>query len=198
MCAIGSVILIYLTRHGQTQLNAAGRLQGHSDSQLTTKGISQAHAVGQKLKTLIGSDPIHLWVSPLGRAQETAAIVKTYLAVVQVNTDDRLAEISLGDWEGMTMEDIEFTHPGMLDGSTRYDWAYRAPKGERETMFRARLKSWLSEIERSKTRSVVVSHGWTGMGLRSLYTSLPFEQVSARGDSHEAIFEFSAGAIREL
>ena len=190
--------MIYLTRHGQTQLNAAGRLQGHSDSQLTTKGIGQAHAVGHKLKTRIGLEPIDLWISPLGRAQETAAIVKTYLTVNQAKTDDRLAEISLGDWEGMTMEDIEFTHPGMLDGSSRYDWAYRAPNGELETEFKARLNSWLSEIERSEVPSVVVSHGWTGMGLRSLYSDRPFEQVSAKGDSHEAVFEFSAGAIREL
>ncbi|MFN3213372.1 MAG: histidine phosphatase family protein [Henriciella sp.] len=198
MCAIESLTVIYLTRHGQTQLNAAGRLQGHSDSQLTTRGISQAHAVGHKLKALIGSGPIDLWISPLGRAQETAAIIESYLAVAQVKTDDRLAEISLGDWEGMTMEDIEFTHPGMLDGSSRFDWAYRAPKGESETAFSARLQSWLAEIEQSKARSVVVSHGWAGMGLRSLYSGLAFEQVSAKGDSHEAVFEFSAGTIREL
>ena len=190
--------MIYLTRHGQTQLNAAGRLQGHSDSPLTKPGISQAHAVGQKLQTLIGSNPVDLWVSPLGRAQETAAIIEPYLSVTKLHTDDRIAEIGTGDWEGMTMEDIEFTHPGLLNGSTRYDWAYRAPNGELETEFRARWSSWRSEIEPSKTPLVAVSHGWAGMGLRSEYTGLPFEEVSAKGDSHEAVFEFANGTIREL
>ncbi len=194
---------LYLTRHGETELNRAGRLQGRMDSSLTDRGCQQAHRVAEKLSSVISDTPIILWVSPLGRAQQTACIISDYLAVAETRTDPRLAEISLGDWEGMTMEDIEFTHPGQLDGTGRFDWAYRAPNGETETAFRARLEDWLDDIANTNIANtndvnVAVSHGWSGMGLRSIYSGAPFEQVSAKGDSHEAVFEFSAGAVREF
>ncbi|MEM9842159.1 MAG: histidine phosphatase family protein, partial [Pseudomonadota bacterium] len=117
--------MLYLTRHGQTALNCAGRLQGRQDSELTELGRRQAHHVGQKLQSVLGNTEVTVWVSPLGRAQQTAGIIGDHLQVSQWITDPRLAEIGLGDWEGMTMEDIEFTHPGTLEGSGRYDWAYR-------------------------------------------------------------------------
>jgi len=188
----------YLTRHGQTELNWAGRLQGRMDSPLTELGRTQAYRVGEKLNALVSAHSVQLCVSPLGRAQETARILQQHLNVAEINTDDRLAEIGIGDWEGMTMEDIEFTHPGALDGSDRYDWAYRAPGGEPRAAFLSRLKAWLTHVEMSPTPIIAVSHGWSGMGLRSLYTQRPFDQVTAKGDSHEAVFEFSDGRIREF
>ncbi|MEM1037258.1 MAG: histidine phosphatase family protein [Pseudomonadota bacterium] len=190
--------MLYLVRHGQTELNWVGRMQGRTDSKLTERGQQQARVVGEKLKTVLGGQSAELWVSPLGRAQETASILRDYIAVSHVTNDERLAEISLGDWEGMTMEDIEFTHPGFLDGSGRFDWAYLAPRGESEAALLDRLEEWLAEIDIDRARIVTVSHGWAGMALRSIYTGFPFAEVSAKGDSHEAIFEFSGGVIREF
>lgn len=127
--------MLYLTRHGQTELNWAGRLQGWMDSPLTERGQKQAHTVGAKLKSIIGTDSVILHVSPLGRARETAIILRDYVNVSAQKTDERLKEIGIGDWEGMTMEDIEFTHPGALDGTGRFEWAYRAPGGEAKDEF---------------------------------------------------------------
>lgn len=189
---------LYLTRHGQTQLNWAGRLQGRMDSPLTEHGRTQAHRVGEKLHAILNTSPVQLCVSPLGRTQETAGILKEHLNVALVETDDRLAEIGIGDWEGMTMEDIEFTHPGALDGSDRYDWAYRAPGGEPKTAFLSRLEAWLAHVKISQTPTIAVSHGWSGMALRSLYTMQSFAHVTAKGDSHEAVFELFEGRIREF
>lgn len=189
--------MLYLTRHGQTELNWAGRLQGWMDSPLTERGRTQAHSVGAKLKSLIGRDNVVLCVSPLGRAQDTASIIREYVNTSEIRSDNRIKEIGIGDWEGMTMEDIEFTHPGVLDGTSRFDWAYRAPGGESRIDFFARLRSWLRDMEKASSITVAVSHGWAGMGLRSEYTGRPFEAVSAKGDSHEAVFKFSAGSIHE-
>lgn len=188
----------YLTRHGQTALNWAGRLQGRMDSPLTENGRAQARRVAEKLIAIINTNPVQLSVSPLGRAQETASILKQHLNVVAIETDERLAEIGIGDWEGMTMEDIEFTHPGALDGSGRFDWAYRAPGGEPKDAFLSRLANWLADAESARMIIIAVSHGWSGMALRSLYAAQPFEQVTAKGDSHEAVFEFSDGYVREF
>lgn len=190
--------MLYLVRHGQTACNAAGQLQGRLDSPLTTHGIEQTHTVGEKLKALLGNTPVGLSISPLGRTQETAAIIGTYLNCTERWTEPRIAEIGLGDWEGMTLEDIEFTHPGALDGSTRHDWAYRAPGGEQRAAFLARLADWLDEIINLDTVLVAVSHGWAGLGIRSIYTEQPFDSVSATGDSHTAVFELSGGEMREF
>ncbi len=189
--------MLFLTRHGQTEMNWAGRLVGRQDSPLTDRGKEQAHRVGQKLQSLIGGAPVSLWASPLGRAQSTASIIQDYIGSPPIKTDDRLAEIGLGDWEGMTMEDIEFTSPGALDGTDRFDWTYRAPNGETRDAFFGRLQSWLSDLERETQPLIAVSHGWTGMGLRSLYTKQPFAAVTAQGNSHEAVFEFKNGRIQE-
>ena len=189
--------MLYLTRHGQTELNWAGRLQGRTDSNLTERGIVQAERVGRKLKALIGVQRPVLWSSPLGRAQQTAAIISQHVEITDLKTDSRLAEISLGNWEGMTMEDIEYNYPGALDGTSRFDWAYRAPGGETEAAFNARLIDWLAEAEASDTVSIIVSHGWAGMGLRALYSGRPFHEMSAMGDSHEAVFELSDGNVTE-
>lgn len=168
------------------------------DSPLTERGRAQAHSVGAKLRSIIGVDSVVLYSSPLGRAQETAMIIREYVNASAMRSDDRIKEIGIGDWEGMTMEDIEFTHPGTLDGSSRFDWAYRAPGGEPKNDFFRRLRSWLRDIEGSNAITVAVSHGWAGMGLRSEYSGKPFEAVSAKGDSHEAVFKFSAGSIEEI
>lgn len=178
-------------------MNWSGRLIGRKDSPLTDRGKDQAHRVGQKLQSLIGARPVTLWASPLGRAQATATILCEYIEAPTIQTDDRLAEIGLGDWEGMTMEDIEFTSPGALDGTDRFDWAYRAPKGESEAAFFGRLQSWLDEIDMNAEPVIAVSHGWAGMGLRSLYLNQPFEVVTSKGDSHEVVFEFADGNIVE-
>ena len=188
---------LFLVRHGQTELNWAGRLQGSIDSPLTERGIEQAKTVATKLHALVGSSPVALWISPLGRAQQTAEIISEHLIVSARKTDHRLAEIRLGEWEGMTMEDIEFTHPGALDGAGRFGWAYRAPGGEPQELFFGRLADLLTQIEAASEPIIAVSHGWAGMGLRSLYLDQPFEAVTAKGDSHEAVFEFSDGAIKE-
>lgn len=189
--------MLFLTRHGQTEMNWSGRLVGRKDSPLTERGKEQANRVGHKLQSLVGEAVVSIWASPLGRAQSTAAIIGDCLGNPPIKTDERLAEIGLGDWEGMTMEDIEFTSPGALDGTDRFDWAYCAPNGESKAAFFARLKSWLDEIDMDSTPIIAVSHGWAGMGLRSIYTDQSFEAVTSQGNSHEAVFEFSNGIIRE-
>lgn len=190
--------MLLLTRHGETEFNRVRRYQGRIDSPLTKLGIEQAHGLGRKLKSLIGERRFLLYVSPLGRAQATAQIISNHIAATEVKTDARIIEIDIGGWEGMTLEEIEFTYPSALDGSTRYDWGFRAPKGETKEMFLGRLKSWLEDIERTDMLSIAVSHGWAGMGLRSIYAGKSFEEVSANGNSHETIFQLAHGKIAEL
>ena len=70
---------IYLVRHGETEWNAQGRFQGCLDSPLTPNGREQARQIGMLLaRVLEGYRGVTMHVSPLGRACETAEIIRKY------------------------------------------------------------------------------------------------------------------------
>ena len=89
--------MIYLIRHGQTVHNAEGRFQGGLDSPLTELGRAQARAVGKTLAGLVGPET-PIVSSPLGRARQTAEIVRATVGLTApIQLDARLAEITVGD-----------------------------------------------------------------------------------------------------
>ena len=98
---------IYVLWHGQTEWNLAGRHQGQLDSPLTALGRQQAARQGVILRDVLRHHKnVAGYVSPLGRARETAEIALTGLDI-QTRVDARLSEIAFGDWEGLTLADIE-------------------------------------------------------------------------------------------
>ena len=161
--------MIFLIRHGQTEFNVQRRLQGRMDSPLTALGAEQARRMGQVLRMFV--DEPHRWTvvaSPLGRTLRTAEIVcETVGLGCRIETDDRLMEIDVGDWEGLNGEEIEAAAPGAREAP---DWLLSAPRGETWETASARVASWLAEHEeRDDRRRLVVSHGITGRILRGLY-----------------------------
>ena len=94
---------IVLLRHGRTQWNAIGRLQGHSDVPLDPVGVEQAGQAAQRLTSAFTFGQVVS--SDLIRAVDTAQAVAQQ-AGVAVNTDARLRERSFGFWEGLTREEI--------------------------------------------------------------------------------------------
>lgn len=88
--------MIYVIRHGQTELNSAHALQGRSDHPLNETGIEQARAAGQSLCER-GISFVQVWSSPLQRAVQTAELVAPG---VPVAADDRLIEMDYGPYEG--------------------------------------------------------------------------------------------------
>ncbi|MGH7331925.1 MAG: histidine phosphatase family protein [Candidatus Rokuibacteriota bacterium] len=96
---------LLLARHGQTAWNASRRFQGSTDVGLSEQGRAQAAALGQSLRS---RRLAAVYVSPLRRARETARIALdkggTVLPVVAL---DDLRELSLGQWEGRTVDEIK-------------------------------------------------------------------------------------------
>ena len=90
--------MIYIIRHGKTELNKANALQGRSNYPLNEEGILQAKEAAKKLEGITFS---HVFTSPLVRAQDTASIV---VPDVKTVTDDRLIEMDYGPYEGMTLQ----------------------------------------------------------------------------------------------
>ncbi len=98
---------VVLWRHGQTDMNLTGRIQGARDFPLNDKGVDQARAAA---KIIAGLEPSLIVSSPLARAFQTASELSALIGV-DVETDDRFKERSFGLFEGMTGAEIEERYP---------------------------------------------------------------------------------------
>lgn len=146
-------------RHGQTVWNAEGRMQGILNSPLTPKGEAQAAQQGAILRAqpLEGFDFIS---SPQGRAVQTAGIALAGIADM-VHTDIRLREISVGDWAGLSRDDLP-----MEDVEDPFMAQYEAaPGGEGVAGVEIRVRAFLADL---KGPAVLVTHGITSRVLRSV------------------------------
>jgi broad specificity phosphatase PhoE len=133
---------IYLVRHGQTEWNREKRLQGSRNSPLTELGRAQA---SRSAAILEDDPPSALLSSPLGRARETAtALTEAYGLVAKV--DPRLAEIRMGEAEGLTLDEVEAALPGFLAERERDKWHRRWPSGECYQDVAARLRRFIAEV----------------------------------------------------
>lgn len=146
-----------LLRHGETQWNAAGRLQGWRDSPLTAVGRTQAEALPARLA---GEGVDALVASDLGRARETAAPIAARLRLAVV-PDPGLRERCYGILEGRTWAEIERSHPETYRRLNARDQDFAVPEGETGIQFRDRV---LAAFERlaaihGEARVAVVTHG---------------------------------------
>jgi broad specificity phosphatase PhoE len=110
-------VRLLLARHGQTEWNADRRFQGHTDIALSERGRVQAHALGRALR---GRNVTAAYVSPMRRAIETAEIALAD-AGIRLTPIEELRELSLGAWEGCTVDEIR-----QQDGDPYGAWL-RAP-----------------------------------------------------------------------
>ena len=77
--------------------------------------------------------------------------------------DDRLREITFGDWEGFTTEELRQQDPAQVDGAGKDKWGFLPPGGESYRLLSERVEAWLAGIERP---TMAVSHGGVGRVLR--------------------------------
>lgn len=98
---------MYIIRHGETEWNAAGRLQGQTDISLNENGVRLARITGQAL-SYVNFDLII--TSPLKRARQTAELV-TEGKSIPIFEDARISEISFGSWEGLGSRKHNFQIP---------------------------------------------------------------------------------------
>jgi probable phosphoglycerate mutase len=132
--------------------------------------------------------------SPLGRAYHTARLVCEAAAFDgSIETDERLAELSVGDFEGLTRDEILALAPETEFGP---GWLFNAPGGESEAQLRTRLAAWLADADVADSRTyVAVSHGVAGKMLRHLYAGEPLHGATPPQDS---VFRLVAGRIERL
>ncbi|MCC5888754.1 MAG: histidine phosphatase family protein [Gammaproteobacteria bacterium] len=147
--------LIFI-RHGETEWNASGRLQGRADSPLTDVGRQQVRA---HLSWLAVHPPDLIVASPLGRTQATAKILADALKL-EVELDSRLEERCMGQFEGWTLDEVSAAVPEEADRRIQDPWGYRAPLGENYDDMVERVTPLLDELlQRPMQRLLLVSHG---------------------------------------
>ncbi len=169
---------VYLVRHGTTNWNRSGRLQGLSDTPLNAMGMREAHGLARRLGTaslarVSSASPIHrltrVLASPLSRARTTADIVSRHLAV-PLETDARLLELDHGDWTGQTIAAIALRHPDAAsrDGHLQGD-APAAIRAETLASVYLRASSLLTDLLDSHLGQslVIIGHGVTNALLSS-------------------------------
>ncbi len=191
--------MIYLLRHGETEWNREGRLQGHGDSPLTERGLSQAVAMGGALRRAVGPAGLMdytLVSSPAGRTLATARCVAAVTGhnPAEIVEEPRLREHGFGAWEGEIYNDVEEIYPEQWRAREADKWNYQVPGGESGALVAARVGAWLAE-QSEDARLIVVSHGFAGRVLRGLYLGLPPAEIFALTEPQDAVLRLSQGAV---
>ncbi|MEU6646519.1 histidine phosphatase family protein [Saccharomonospora sp. NPDC046836] len=119
---------LVLWRHGETDFNAAGRMQGHLDSALTEVGWNQARFAAPALARF---EPDLVIASDLRRATDTATVLTDAIGV-PLRIDKRLRETHLGVWQGLTGAEVDAKSPGERD-RWAMDATWAPPGGESRT-----------------------------------------------------------------
>ncbi len=161
---------LFILRHGQTEWNAAGRIQGHMESVLTDLGREHARAQGRILRDIDLPVGTRFHCSTAIRARQTAALALIGLPGAEsVQFDDRLREIGVGECEGLLRSECQQRWPHLFEGDHPAEWIFDAPGGEGFEAFRARITAWLDEQDGPR---VVVAHGIVSKVLRGIVLGL--------------------------
>ena len=152
-------MIIALLRHGPTEWNAAGRIQGRTDVPLSDAGLAKMAALRLPLAAA------RVYSSPMLRARQTAEA----LGLSEPIYDARLMEQNWGVWEGLTRDEILVRHgaDAFLKAGSDQGESFRPGGGESTGELHARVASFLRDIAQDEGDAVAVAH--LGV-LRAAYT----------------------------
>ncbi len=165
---------IVLVRHGETDWNRERRYQGHADTPLNEAGRAQARELAEILRS---EDLGAVYTSPLRRASETARIVAGRLGL-EARELEPLREIDVGDWQGLTVDEVRTRFPERADVAWHSGW----PNGETHDELAARVVPALLELGRRHAgdRVLGVTHAGPIRAALSAATGLSHVESRAR------------------
>jgi broad specificity phosphatase PhoE len=151
-----------LIRHGQTDWNKRGKLQGQKDIPLNALGRDQARRNGKRLKQLLEEEKqlvgVQFVSSPLSRTRETMTVVlePLGLSLDDVMLEDALKEVSFGRWEGFDLDEVKRRDPEGYRARKTDRWDSVPPEGESYGMLASRVRGWAETLDGP---TVAVAHG---------------------------------------
>jgi probable phosphoglycerate mutase len=148
-----------IARHGETDWNKTGVLQGWTDIPLNALGRTQARAMAASLADAGFSA---VWTSPLLRAHETAAIIATALGLPDPRCHEGLKEKHFGAVQGIPKSELAELNPVLLEQILRRNPAAAFAGGESMDELADRVLAAIDDIARCHWGSLVlvVTHGW--------------------------------------
>jgi len=191
--------ILYYIRHGLTDWNIEGRLQGGRDTPLNDRGRAQARQCAGILRELLArggraASDIHYVSSPLVRASETMDIVRRELALPADGyaRDPRLVEIAFGEWEGLTYLDVIERDKAVVDKREGDKWLFRPPGGETYAEVAHRVGEWYATLDRD---TVVTAHGGTARALVGHLRIAPPEEAAHQPIEQGVVYVFADGQM---
>jgi broad specificity phosphatase PhoE/predicted kinase len=161
---------IFLTRHGESLDNVAGRIGG--DSALSPRGHQYARVLADWIDERFGpSGRLDVWSSTMRRALETAEAVGRPVSVWRY-----LDEIDAGACDGMTYDEIRTRMPNEYEARAADKLRYRYPRGESYQDVIQRLDRVIVELERHRTPVLIVGHQAVLRALYTYFRDVPLEQ----------------------
>lgn len=197
---------IYITRHGQTEWNVEKRMQGQKDSALTENGLMRAAVLGAYLRDIGVSTIIS---SPLPRALRTSNIISKEAKIPNIVADDRLMEINMGAFEGLTFSKAKEIYPEEMRLFMERPSEFRAPDGESVNEVVKRVMPLLTSVVDgsfegvgSEENVLLVTHA---VALRSLMAQMERVDIDLYWKENGfflpcslTVFEIGEGSIPEL
>ncbi|MBR0811017.1 histidine phosphatase family protein [Bradyrhizobium diazoefficiens] len=197
-----SVPTIYFLRHGETEWNALGRLQGTQDIPLNARGRGQAVQAADVLADLLRRDgkdraALPYVSSPLGRARQTMELARARLELppADYSLDDRLREIGYGTWEGLTLAESEASDPDVYARRLADKWTVAPAGGETYAAVQLRMLDWYESL---LVDTVAVAHGGT---CRALMVALGIETPAGAAELYieqGAVYVFRDGRLEKF
>ncbi len=190
---------LYYVRHGLTDWNVAGRLQGRHDVPLNPEGCREAVRCSDILGDLFaraGREPqAHDFVSsPLGRACKTMEIIRAHLGLAPsgYRVEPRLAEISFGEWEGLSYRDVLALDPNVVAKREGNKWGFLPPGGESYAQVAARVGAWYATVSGD---TVITAHGGTARALIAVLGIEEQEQATHHPIDQGCVYLFEDGRV---
>ncbi|WP_333615175.1 histidine phosphatase family protein [Glutamicibacter sp.] len=171
-----------LIRHGQTDWNLAGRMQGRTDIELNGTGRAQARALGRDLS---GQNWDLVVASPLSRAQETALLIAAELDVEHAAPVADVIERGFGPLEGRIMAEVSEAEAATLAAETE----------ARETVLHRMLGALSALVQENPGRNIlVISHGAAMRIVRDALAGVRIHEGVANGE----LLEIDLDRMHEL
>lgn len=192
-----SLPLIYFVRHGQTDWNVAGRLQGQAETDINAIGRLQATGNGRALSALIpGPSGFDFVASPSRRTCETMERIRIAMGLdpQAFRTDPRLMELHFGDWQGFTYDELELREPGSKARRKADKWNFLPPGQAAESyeMLKSRVESWLGDVIGP---TVCVTHGGVIRALFRLIEDLPQKKAAVMVVPQDRVLRLDDGRL---
>ena len=192
---------LILVRHGESEWNRAGRIQGQVNSPLTVLGINQAKAIRDYLSGILLNQELEIYTSPLDRALQTAEIIAQGIEYPsrKIIIEERLNDFNVGEISGtFGWDKVAEIFPEQAQLRLQDPMRFHPSGGESGAEFEARLRSLLEDLKDDDTLKLMVSHGIVNKFIRGILKNLSGKEMVELGESQNTIYRLEQGEETEI